>query len=192
MTKTIEAIWQLLQQHQGETFHTAKGLPFTYTIRGGELFVNRRRKSITVSTVRRALEKITLLEAAGEVITGPKKIGCYGASYLYPVLLALDVLERPALPGQEEFTDAAIRILDQQDRPMVFLLWGRPAQMKKSMLHRNPKHLILEAPHPSPLSAYRGFFGCKHFSQTNEFLKANGLEPIDWQIENRAEQKTEE
>jgi uracil-DNA glycosylase len=75
---------------------------------------------------------------------------------------------------------------------MVFLLWGRPAQMKKSMLHRNPKHLILEAPHPSPLSAYRGFFGCKHFSQTNEFLKANGLEPIDWQIENRAEQKTEE
>lgn len=64
MTKTIEATWQLLQQHQGETFHTAKGLPFTYTIRGGELFVNRRRKSITVSTVRRALEKITLLEAA--------------------------------------------------------------------------------------------------------------------------------
>ena len=91
MTKTIEAIWQLLQQHQGETFHTAKGLPFTYTIRGGELFVNRRRKSITVSTVRSALEKITLLEAAGEVITGPKKIGCYGASYLYPVLLALGV-----------------------------------------------------------------------------------------------------
>ena len=108
MTKTIEAIWQLLQQHQGEIFHTAKGLPFTYSIRGGELFVNRRRKSITVSTVRRALEKITQLEAAGEVITGPKKIGCYGASYLYPVLLALDVLERPALPGQEEFTDAAI------------------------------------------------------------------------------------
>ena len=103
MTKPIEAIWQLLQQHQGETFHTAKGLPFTYTIRGGELFVNRRRKSITVSTVRRALEKITLLEAAGEVITGPKKIG-----YLYPVLLALDVLERPVLPGQEKFTDAAI------------------------------------------------------------------------------------
>lgn len=84
MTKTIEAIWQLLQQHQGETFHTAKGLPYTYTIRGGELFVNRRRKSITVSTVRRALEKITLLEAAGEVITGPKKIGCYGAQLPLP------------------------------------------------------------------------------------------------------------
>ena len=69
-----------------------------------------------------------------------------------------------------------------QDRPIVFLLWGRPAQMKKSMLH-NPKHLILEAPHPSPLSAYRGFFGCKHFSQTNAFLEKNGLAPIDWQIE---------
>ena len=69
------------------------------------------------------------------------------------------------------------------DRPMVFILWGRPAQMKKSMLD-NPKHLILEAPHPSPLSAYRGFFGCKHFSKANEFLKANGVEPVDWQIEN--------
>ena len=95
MTKTIEAIWQLLQQHQGETFHTAKGLPYTYTIRGGELFVNRRRKSITISTVRRALEKIALLEAAGEVITGPKKIGCYGASYLYPVFLQLGLLHLP-------------------------------------------------------------------------------------------------
>jgi uracil-DNA glycosylase len=86
--------------------------------------------------------------------------------------------------GWEEFTDAAIRVLDEVDRPIVFLLWGRPAQLKKSMLH-NPKHLILEAPHPSPLSAYRGFFGCRHFSKANEFLKANGLEPIDWQIENR-------
>ena len=85
--------------------------------------------------------------------------------------------------GWEEFTDAAIRILNEQDRPIVFLLWGRPAQMKKAMLN-NPKHLILEAPHPSPLSAYRGFFGCGHFSQTNRFLKANGLDPIDWQIEN--------
>lgn len=104
MTKNIETIWPLLQQHQGEAFHTAKGLPFTYTIRGGELFVDRRRKSITISTVKMALEKITRLEAAGEPITGPKKIGCYGASYLYPVLLALDVLDRPVLPGQTEFT----------------------------------------------------------------------------------------
>lgn len=85
--------------------------------------------------------------------------------------------------GWEEFTDAAIQILAKQDRPMVFILWGRPAQMKKQML-TNPKHLILEAPHPSPLSAYRGFFGSKPFSRTNEYLKENGLEPIDWQIEN--------
>ncbi len=85
--------------------------------------------------------------------------------------------------GWEEFTDAVINILDKQDRPMVFLLWGRPAQSKKVMLH-NPKHLILEAPHPSPLSAYRGFFGCRHFSAANAFLEANGLDPIDWQIEN--------
>ena len=86
--------------------------------------------------------------------------------------------------GWEEFTDAVIRIVNEQDRPIVFLLWGTPARRKKSMLN-NPKHLILEAPHPSPLSAYRGFFGCRHFSQANQFLAANGLEPIDWQIENR-------
>lgn len=87
--------------------------------------------------------------------------------------------------GWEQFTDACIKILNEQDRPIVFLLWGRPAQNKKSMLH-NPKHLILEAPHPSPLSAYRGFFGCRHFSQTNAFLEKNGLTPIDWQIQNIA------
>lgn len=85
--------------------------------------------------------------------------------------------------GWEQFTDAAIRAVNEVDSPVVFLLWGRPAQQKQSLLN-NPKHLILKAPHPSPLSAYRGFFGCKHFSQANEFLIANGLEPIDWQIEN--------
>ena len=78
--------------------------------------------------------------------------------------------------GWEEFTDAAIRVLNTQDRPIVFILWGRPAQMKKAMLN-NPKHLILEAPHPSPLSSYRGFFGSRPFSKTN------GVEPIDWQID---------
>lgn len=86
--------------------------------------------------------------------------------------------------GWEEFTDAAIRVLAAQDRPMVFILWGKPAQSKKSMLDPD-KHLILEAPHPSPLSAYRGFFGSKPFSKTNAYLTAHGLEPIDWQIENR-------
>ena len=84
--------------------------------------------------------------------------------------------------GWEEFTDAAIKALNEQDRPIVFILWGKPAQMKKHMLN-NPKHLILEAPHPSPLSAYRGFFGCRPFSQTNAFLEKNGIEPIDWQID---------
>ncbi|MDD3205415.1 MAG: uracil-DNA glycosylase [Lachnospiraceae bacterium] len=85
--------------------------------------------------------------------------------------------------GWEEFTDAAIRELNKEDRPMVFILWGGPAQRKKVMLD-NPKHLILEAPHPSPLSSYRGFFGSKPFSKTNAYLEKNGLVPIDWQIEN--------
>lgn len=85
--------------------------------------------------------------------------------------------------GWEQFTDAAIRILNEQDRPIVFILWGAPAGKKAQMLN-NPKHLILKAPHPSPLSAYRGFFGSRPFSQTNDFLIKNGLEPIDWQIEN--------
>ncbi|HAF25991.1 MAG TPA: uracil-DNA glycosylase [Lachnospiraceae bacterium] len=85
--------------------------------------------------------------------------------------------------GWEEFTDAVIEVLNKEDRPIVFLLWGSPAQAKGKHLN-NPNHLILKAPHPSPLSAYRGFFGCRHFSKTNEFLKSKGLEPIDWQIEN--------
>ena len=85
--------------------------------------------------------------------------------------------------GWEQFTDAIIQAVNKKDEPVVYMLWGRPAQMKRSMLN-NPRHLVLTAPHPSPLSAYRGFFGCKHFSKANEFLKANGLEPIDWQIEN--------
>lgn len=83
--------------------------------------------------------------------------------------------------GWEQFTDATIRILNEQDRPIVYLLWGRNARDKKAMLN-NPKQLVLEAAHPSPLSAYNGFFGCKHFSKTNEFLKANGIRPVDWQI----------
>lgn len=84
--------------------------------------------------------------------------------------------------GWQQFTDAAIRAVNGQDRPVVFFLWGRSAQEKSSMLN-NPKHLILKAPHPSPLSAYRGFFGSRPFSQANRFLEANGETPIDWQIE---------
>lgn len=85
--------------------------------------------------------------------------------------------------GWEQFTDRVIEILNEQDRPIVYLLWGKPAQSKSSMLN-NPKQLVLTAPHPSPLSAYRGFFGCRHFSKANAFLQEHGVEPIDWQIEN--------
>lgn len=85
--------------------------------------------------------------------------------------------------GWEIFTDAVINAVNAQDRPIVYLLWGTPARRKAPML-TNPKHLILEAPHPSPLSAYRGFFGCRHFSACNRFLEEHGIQPIDWQIEN--------
>ena len=85
--------------------------------------------------------------------------------------------------GWERFTDRVIELVDAKEEPVVFLLWGSPAQKKEAMLH-NPNHLVLKAPHPSPLSAYRGFFGCRHFSKTNEFLASHGQTPIDWQIEN--------
>ena len=83
--------------------------------------------------------------------------------------------------GWEQFTDAAIKVLNEQDRPIVFMLWGRPAREKKKLL-TNPQHLILEAAHPSPLSAYNGFFGCRHFSKCNQFLVSKGVEPENWQI----------
>jgi len=85
--------------------------------------------------------------------------------------------------GWEQFTDAAIKAVNALDRPIAFMLWGRPAQRKKALL-TNPKHLVLEAAHPSPLSASSGFFGCGHFKKVNEYLTANGVEPIDWQIPN--------
>ena len=84
--------------------------------------------------------------------------------------------------GWEEFTDAAIRVLADQSRPMVFILWGKPAQRKQGMICRRD-HLVITSPHPSPLSAYRGFFGSRPFSRTNAFLEQHGLEPIDWSIE---------
>lgn len=83
--------------------------------------------------------------------------------------------------GWEKFTDAVIKVLNEQDRPIVYLLWGAPAQKKAAKVD-NPKHLLLKAPHPSPLSSYRGFFGCKHFSKANEFLVKNGLEAIEWSL----------
>lgn len=81
--------------------------------------------------------------------------------------------------GWEIFTDNCIKLLNEQDRPIVFILWGRNAISKKTFL-TNPKHLILTSPHPSPLSAYNGFFGSKPFSKTNEFLIQNHIEPIQW------------
>ncbi len=85
--------------------------------------------------------------------------------------------------GWEQFTDAVISAVNTQDRPVVYFLWGSNARSKKNLI-TNSKHLVLEAPHPSPLSAYNGFFGCGHFKRANEFLESKGIEPIDWQIEN--------
>lgn len=85
--------------------------------------------------------------------------------------------------GWEEFTDAAIKVLADQDRPLVFILWGTPARRKKALIY-NPKHLIIESPHPSPLSASGGFFGSRPFSKTNDYLVSCGLTPIDWAAAN--------
>jgi uracil-DNA glycosylase len=81
--------------------------------------------------------------------------------------------------GWQIFTDRIISSLNEKETPIVFLLWGAFARKKKILID-NQNHLILEAAHPSPLSAHNGFFGCKHFSQTNEFLKNNNLKEIDW------------
>ena len=81
--------------------------------------------------------------------------------------------------GWEVLTDSIIKKLNDRDKPIVFLLWGAPARKKKVLIDTN-KHLVLECAHPSPLSAYNGFFGCKHFSKTNAFLEKNGIKPINW------------
>ena len=84
--------------------------------------------------------------------------------------------------GCEQLTDAVIRKLNERDKPIAFILWGLNARAKKGLI-TNPIHGIFEAAHPSPLSAYNGFFGCRHFSKVNEFLTANGMTPIDWKLE---------
>lgn len=81
--------------------------------------------------------------------------------------------------GWNTFTDTIISHINNVDAPIVYLLWGAPSRKKKDLI-TNSKHLVLEAAHPSPLSAYNGFFGCKHFSQANEFLIKNNIDPIDW------------
>lgn len=83
--------------------------------------------------------------------------------------------------GWEVLTDAIITKLNEREQPIVFLLWGGKARAKAALITR-PQHLILQCAHPSPLSAYNGFFGCRHFSKTNAFLTAHGMQPIDWQI----------
>jgi len=121
------------------------------------------------------------------------ELGCYipNNGYLMPwakqgvfllnaVLTVEDSKPRShAQKGWEIFTDHAIQKINEKEEPVVFLLWGRDARNKASMINRN-KHLVLEAAHPSPLSAYNGFFGCGHFAKANAFLK----EPVDWQIPN--------
>ena len=84
--------------------------------------------------------------------------------------------------GWEIFTDRVIEILNQREKPIVFLLWGGNAKQKLRLI-TNSSHLILQAAHPSPLSAFNGFFGCKHFSRANQFLEEHGMEPVDWRIE---------
>lgn len=84
--------------------------------------------------------------------------------------------------GWETFTDKIISIINEEDRPIVFLLWGKFAKSKEVLLN-NPKHLILKTTHPSPFSASYGFLGCNHFKKCNEFLEKNNVSPIDWQIQ---------
>ena len=85
--------------------------------------------------------------------------------------------------GWEIFTDKIIALLNQREKPVAFILWGSPARRKKAMI-TNPQHFIVESPHPSPLSAYRGFFGSRPFSKVNKFLESVGEEPINWQLPN--------
>ena len=84
--------------------------------------------------------------------------------------------------GWERFTDAAIQKLSNHRENLVFLLWGKYAQNKESLINTKKGHLILKAPHPSPFSAHKGFLGCKHFSKTNDFLKNKNIAPIDWNL----------
>ena len=84
--------------------------------------------------------------------------------------------------GWEYLTDRIIQCVNEKSDPVVYLLWGANAREKTKIIN-NPRHLILTAAHPSPLSAYNGFFGCRHFSKTNKFLEDNGVEPVDWRLE---------
>ncbi|MGN0594375.1 MAG: uracil-DNA glycosylase, partial [Hominimerdicola sp.] len=86
--------------------------------------------------------------------------------------------------GWEQLTDAIIKKLNDSQKPIAFILWGGNARAKASLI-TNPIHGVFQAAHPSPLSAYNGFFGCRHFSKVNVFLTQNGIQPIDWTIKNK-------
>lgn len=118
----------------------------------------------------------------------PPRHGCLESWAKHGVLLLNTVLTVRAHAanshrgrGWEIFTDRVIGLLNERPEPMVFILWGRPARAKAGLI-TSPQHLILEGPHPSPLSAHYGFWGGRYFSKTNEFLEANGQPPIDWRI----------
>lgn len=89
---TAETLWNLIKQHEGEEFFTFKGLPFTYTIRGNELFVDRKDKSITLATIMLSYENAIKIIETGNIVTGPKKLGTFGASYIFPVFKKIGVL----------------------------------------------------------------------------------------------------
>lgn len=129
-------------------------------------------------------------EMADDVHVSEPNHGCLVSLARQGVLLLNTVLTvREGQPnshaglGWQTFTDAVIKKVNELDKPVVFLLWGANAKSKIPLI-TNKKHLILSCAHPSPFSAYNGFFGCKHFSKTNSFLKANGREEINWQIPN--------
>ncbi len=84
--------------------------------------------------------------------------------------------------GWEQLTDSIIKKLNEREKPIAFILWGGNARSKSGLI-TNPKHGIFQCAHPSPLSAFNGFFGCRHFSKVNNFLVQNGMEPIDWSLE---------
>lgn len=127
-------------------------------------------------------------EIASDIGAAPPTSGDLSAWAKQGVLLLNATLTvRAASPashqgkGWEQFTDKVIRLLSEQREGLVFILWGRPAQLKEKLIDTK-KHFVLKAAHPSPLSAYNGFFGCRHFSQTNKILLNQGKTPINWSL----------
>ena len=126
-------------------------------------------------------------ELNGDTGVNIPKTGCLVSWAEQGVLLLNTVLtvesgksNSHAKKGWEKFTDAVIKYIGEKESPAVFILWGKNAHSKEEFIVKSDKHLILKAPHPSPLSASTGFFGCRHFSRTNKFLSDNGLDAVNW------------